>query len=388
MAKTGNKQMMREVNRSLILNYLRLHGQSSRSKLTKETGLSAGAVSEITSELIENNYIFEKSSGESSGGRKPINLALNPDFGFVIGIKFMENQVIMAITNMLADVLSTKTSSYQTNTPENVILQLSKLIQEFIDEENKDIKNLVGIGIGMAGIIDVENGVLKYSPIIHWENVPFASLLSNQLNVPVFIDNDVNTFALTELWFGKGMDTDHFLTVTVGRGIGMGIVTNQKIYRGKGGAGEMGHVVVVPNGNLCECGNYGCLEAYISEPALLKEAQEKGVLSANDDVEKISELAKQGNQDAFQILFHAGELLGWVLSGLTNVFDTEFIIVGGEGLRSGEFFIDGMKDAFDKNVMPSLRGRTKLIIDSLGDSAWARGAAGLVLQEVFLSPLE
>ena len=388
MAKTGNKQMMREVNRSLILNYLRLHGQSSRSKLTKETGLSAGAVSEITSELIENNYIFEKSSGESSGGRKPINLALNPDFGFVIGIKFMENQVIMAITNMLADVLSTKTSSYQTNTPENVILQLSILIQEFINEENRDIKNLVGIGIGMAGIIDVENGVLKYSPIIHWENVPFASLLSNQLNVPVFIDNDVNTFALTELWFGKGMDTDHFLTVTVGRGIGMGIVTNQKIYRGKGGAGEMGHVVVVPNGNLCECGNHGCLEAYISEPALLKEAQEKGVLSANDDVEKISELAKQGNQDAFQILFHAGELLGWVLSGLTNVFDTEFIIVGGEGLRSGEFFIDGMKDAFDKNVMPSLRGRTKLIIDSLGDSAWARGAAGLVLQEVFLSPLE
>ncbi len=388
MAKTGNKQMMREVNRSLILNYLRLHGQTSRSKLTKETGLSAGAVSEITSELIENNYIFEKSSGESSGGRKPINLALNPDFGFVIGIKFMENQVIMAITNMLADVLSTKTASYQTDTPENVILQLSKLIQEFIDQEQRDISNLIGIGIGMAGIIDVENGILEYSPIIHWENVPFASLLSQQLNVPVYIDNDVNTFALTELWFGKGMDTDHFITVTVGRGIGMGIVTNQKIYRGKGGAGEMGHVVVVPNGNICECGNHGCLEAYISEPALLKEAQEKGVLNTHDNVEKLSELAKQGNQQAIHILFHAGELLGWVLSGLTNVFDTEFIIVGGEGLRSGEFFIDGMKDAFDKNVMPSLKGRTKLIIDSLGDSAWARGAAGLVLQEVFLSPLE
>jgi predicted NBD/HSP70 family sugar kinase len=168
----------------------------------------------------------------------------------------------------------------------------------------------------------------------------------------------------------------------------MGIVTNQKIYRGKGGAGEMGHVVVVPNGNICECGNHGCLEAYISEPALLKEAQEKGVLNTHDNVEKLSELAKQGNQQAIHILFHAGELLGWVLSGLTNVFDTEFIIVGGEGLRSGEFFIDGMKDAFDKNVMPSLKGRTKLIIDSLGDSAWARGAAGLVLQEVFLSPLE
>ena len=387
MAKTGNKQMMREVNRSLILNYLRIHGQTSRSKLVKQTGLSAGAVSEITSELLDENYIFEKSSGESSGGRKPINLALNPDFGFVVGIKFMENQVIMAITNMLADVISTKTATYETDSPENVINQLSILIKEFINEENRMIEDLIGVGIGMAGIIDVENGVLKYSPIIHWENVPFASLLSQQLSVPVYIDNDVNTFALTELWFGKGIDTDHFLTVTVGRGIGMGIVTNQKIYRGMGGAGEMGHVVVVPNGNLCECGNHGCLEAYISEPALLKEAQEKGVLSDSDNVEKLAELAIEGNQQAYQILFHAGELLGWVLSGLTNVFDTEFIIVGGEGLRSGEFFIDGMKDSFDKNVMPSLRGRTKLIIDSLGDSAWARGAAGLVLQEVFLSPL-
>ena len=387
MVTTGNKQMMREVNRSLILNYLRLHGEASRSKLVKKTGLSAGAVSDITNELISNNYIFEKSSGQYSGGRKPINLALNPDFGFVVGVKFMENEIIMAITNMLADVIDTKIASINNSSPEKTIQHLASIIHEYIQDQELSIDNLVGIGIGMAGIIDVENGILNYSPIIQWENIPVASLLSNILNVPVFIDNDVNTFALTESWFGKGLNADHFLAVTVGRGIGLGIVTNQKIYRGQGGAGEIGHIVVVPEGNLCECGNRGCLESYISDPALSKAAIAKGIMQEGEGIEKLSELAQAGDQNAHEILFTAGKMLGWVLAGLTNVFDTQFIIVGGEGLRSGEHFTSGVEVAFKISVMPSLRGRTKLIFDSLGDAAWARGAAGLVLQEVFLSPI-
>jgi predicted NBD/HSP70 family sugar kinase len=387
MSKPGNKNLMRSLNRQIILNHLRVHGPTSRSTIVKKTGLSAGAVSDITNELIGINYIFEQSTGKSSGGRKPIFLALNADVGFVVGIKLMETKITFAITNFLAEVIAIKHVEYLPEEPSKIIKFIAELVDSFIDEKGLSKDKLLGVGIGLAGIIDSIAGILQHSPYINWNNIPIVEMLSHELNVPIRIDNDVNTFTLTELWFGKGRNIDHFFSVTVGRGIGLGIVTNGNIYRGQGGAGELGHTVVSPGGRICECGKKGCLETFISDPALLNEAQQLGILTEKQTIGDLAKLALNGNNQALKIISSAGEILGNTLANLANIFDPEFIIVGGEGLHLGDTFIESLKEAFENSTMPALRGRTTIKIDHVDDIAWARGAAGLILQELFQYPI-
>ena len=133
------------------------------------------------------------------------------------------------------------------------------------------------MGLGLAGIVDSERGLLRRSPYLGWRDLPLRDLLQERLNVPVYIDNDVNTLTLAEQWFGAGQGIDDFLAITVGRGVGLGIVTNHQFYRGaRGGAGEFGHTVVDPLGPLCDCGKRGCLETFVGDPGLLRMAAEAG----------------------------------------------------------------------------------------------------------------
>ncbi|MBT6834609.1 MAG: ROK family protein [Bacteroidetes bacterium] len=387
MAQVGNKTLMRELNRSNILNYLRINGPTARTDIVRNIGLSAGAVSDITSELMGLNFIVEESLGKSSGGRKPVFLAINPDVGYVVGIKLMENKLAIAITNFLAEVIETKQVDFKVGAQENNFKEIAKIANDFITEAGLDRGDLQGVGIGLPGIVDVERGVLQHSPIIGWRDVQVEEIMSEIMKVPVYIDNDVNTFTLTELWFGKGLGANHFMTVTIGRGIGLGIVTNGKIYRGQGGAGEIGHTVITPGGKRCDCGKQGCLEAYISDPALVNEAFEQGLITKQDSIKTLANLANSGSVEAEKIISNAGYIFGSTLANLANIFDPEFIIVGGEGLRLGDNFLNGMNKAFLNETMPALRGRTTITIDRLDDTAWARGAAGLILQEIFESPI-
>ncbi len=167
-------------------------------------------------------------------------------------------------------------------------------------------------------------------------------MLQRKLHVPIYVENDVNTLTLTEKWFGHGQQVDNFLIVTVGRGVGMGIVANGQYYHGQGGgAGEFGHTVIEPGGQLCACGKRGCLEAYVGDPGLVRAAQDavsRGEkLRPVDDVEDLLAQARQGNQVARDIFARAGRLLGLGVANLINLFDPKKIILSGEGTRAGDF---------------------------------------------------
>ena len=255
-----------------------------------------------------------------------------------------------------------------------------------------DHEQLLGIGLGLAGILDAEQGVLRYSPIFGWRDVPISDLLREHAHVPVYVDNDVNTFTLTEKWFGKGQGFDNMLTITIGRGVGLGIIMNGQLYRGfQGGAGEFGHTVIAPGGPLCACGNRGCLETFVADPSMLRmagEAADRGDLP--DSVQSIDELqtlAEAGNQAARAIYNRAGRVLGQGIANLINVFNPQRIIISGEGVRAGELIFEPMHQAINEHVMPGLAGTTQFEVDIWSDDAWARGAAGLVLQELFKSPV-
>ena len=383
---------MRAINRSAVLNTIRRNGGISRTEVARSTGLSPATVTAITAELIKDGLIFEKASGNSRGGRRPILLALNPHGGTVVGIKLTEEHVFGALTDLEATVLAKKTGRLDNQRLDTAIDAIVAVVSSLVAETGIARGQLLGVGVGLAGIVDAREGTLRHSPIFGWRDVPLVGLLLSHLHVPVYIDNDVNTLTLTEQLFGVGRGIESFLTLTIGRGVGMGIVVNGQLYPGRhGGAGEIGHMVIDPDGPLCECGHRGCLETYVSDPHLLRmahEAFESGDLPADvTEVEQLLELAGAGDAVALAIYAQAGETLGRTIANLINTLNPMEIIISGEGMRAADFLVEPLRATVDRHVMAGLRGDTEVRIDIMSDDAWARGAASLVLQELFKTPL-
>jgi glucokinase-like ROK family protein len=389
---TGNRDLIRAINRSHVLNAIKTYGPIGRAEIARRTSLSPATVTSISAKLISQDLVLEKSAGDSSGGRPPILLIINPRGGYVVGIKLTETQAVCALTDLEASVIAKSSMSLSGHDPAQVVDDLARMVVTFIRQQRISKKQLLGVGVGLAGIVDAENGILRQSPIYGWGNVPLRDMLQGKLNVPVYIENDVNTLTLTERWFGHGQGVDNFLTVTVGRGVGLGIVVNGEFYRGQnGGAGELGHTTIDPDGPLCACGKRGCLETYVGDPGLIRAAQEsatRGELSTSvHDVDELLELARRGDPAVVQIFSRAGRILGLGIANLVNLFNPKKIIISGEGTRAGEFLFGPMKESVQQNTMPGLFDPATVQIAPWGDDAWARGAAGLVLRELFESPI-
>jgi N-acetylglucosamine repressor len=389
---TGNRELIRAINRSHVLNAIKTYGPIGRADIARQTGLSPATVTSISAKLISQNLVLEKSAGDSSGGRPPILLVINPKGGYVVGIKLTETHAVCALTDLEALVIAKSSMLLSGHDPARVVDDLAQMVLTFIREQKITKKQLLGIGVGLAGIVDAEEGILRQSPIYGWDNVPLRAMLQDKLHIPVYIENDVNTLTLTEKWFGHGQGLDHFLTVTVGRGIGLGIVANGQFYRGQtGGAGEFGHTTINPQGPLCACGKRGCLEAYVGDPGLIRSAQESftlGKLSASvQDLDELLSLAQTGDTAALEIFDQAGRILGIGIANLINLFNPKKIIISGEGTREGDFLFVPMQQSIQQNTMPGLFDPNIVQIAPWGDDAWARGAAGLVLREVFESPI-
>ena len=384
----GNRKLIRDINRSIILNVIKTEGEVSRVALAHMTGLSAATVTTITGQLIHEDLVFEKANGDSTGGRPPIILALNPRGGFVIGIKLMEDHAVGALTDLNAAVLQKDSIVFPDGTVNGVIDSLVRLVNTLILDGNIARKSLLGVGVGLAGVVDSSSGMLRQSPFFGWKDTPLRDLLQERLRVPVSIDNDVNTLTLGEKWLGSGIPEDNFVVVTVGRGIGMGMVINGEIVRGKsGGAGEFGHIVVDPNGPLCDCGKHGCLESFISDRALLSTACRQ----VSEDVRDIDDLVKRaadGNPAAQSVLASAGTLLGRQIANLVNILGPKLIILSGEGVRMGNAFFKPLLESVAQNVMPGLAEDTEIRISTWEDDVWARGAASVVIAEIFISPIQ
>lgn len=389
---TGNRELIRAINRSHVLNAIKTYGPIGRAEIARRTGLSPATVTSISAKLISQDLVLEKSAGDSSGGRPPILLVINPKGGYVVGIKLTETHAVCALTDLEAMIIAKSSMPLSGHEPIQVVDDLARMVPSFIREKKIAKKQLLGVGLGLAGIVDAEAGILRQSPIYGWDNVPLRDMLQSKLHIPVYIENDVNTLTLTERWFGHGQGVDNFLTVTVGRGVGLGIVANGQFYRGQtGGAGEFGHTTIDPEGPSCACGKRGCLEAYVGDPGLIRAAQESATSGSLDvfvqNLDDLLSLAQTGNPVALQIFDRAGRILGLGIANLINLFNPKRIIISGEGTREGDFLFIPMKQSIQQNTMPGLFDPNTVVIAPWGDDAWARGAAGLVLRELFESPI-
>ncbi|ONN26936.1 glucokinase [Thermosipho affectus] len=246
------------------------------------------------------------------------------------------------------------------------------------------------VGIGSPGSIDKDNGIVRFSPNFpDWHNFELGPELLKLLNKKVYIENDANSFVLGEKWFGAGKGKKHIVALTLGTGVGGGVISHNKLITGNNGIGtELGHVIINPNGPLCGCGNYGCLEAYASATAIVRMAQERKkkypdslIFKDNEITAKsIFDLAKQNDRLANMIKDEVVEALAIGITSFIHIFNPEVIIIGGGVSRAGDILFNPLKKRVDELVMPSFKNTYEIIQSPLVENAGILGAASIVLQ--------
>ena len=315
----GTFKLMKSVNKSIILNKIRTSESISRAQIAKETSLTPPTVSSIVKELIEQGLVRESTLGHSSGGRKPTMLHINAEAFYVIGIDAGPERVECIFSDLTGKIIQRSSNIIvKPITEEQFVSGLKEIIYKILEISDIDQEKIIGIGIAMHGVVDVETGTSLVAPILKLRNIPIKKVLEKEFNLTVNVENDARAMALGESWFGGHGDVDSMVAINVGRGVGAGVVMNGKLYHGAQGiAGELGHMTIDINGDICECGNRGCLQTLVSGEAIAKRAskQIKGI-SGKLTGKEILELAEEGNDSCIELLQETGRILG---IGITNL---------------------------------------------------------------------
>ncbi|EJY56989.1 glucokinase, ROK family [Alicyclobacillus hesperidum URH17-3-68] len=245
---------------------------------------------------------------------------------------------------------------------------------------------VIGVGVGMAAFLDVERGWIEESVNLHWRDVPLGEMLTRELGKPVRVDNDANVAALGEVWLGAGRNANTALCVTLGTGVGGGIVINGRIHRGVTNmAGEIGHIMVKNDGELCNCGHHGCLETLASATALSRHAEQAGLVGKEGrelTSKEIFELAEAGNAKAKAVV---DDMIHWLAVGLSigaNILNPDVIVIAGGVVNAGDALIEPLRKAFHREALARVARACTIVPAKLGSQAGVLGAARLVLQEI------
>lgn len=386
MPTKGDQGTVRALNRRLLLRLLREQGPTSRTDLAEASGLSNGAVTRIVGELMEEGFLVEQSIGVSTGGRRPVLLDLDTTGRVVAGLKLMDDAILAVLVDLKGTVIANSRTALRSHDAKVVLARAAKAIERLMDGIGATYDRLAGVGLCMPGTIDWETGVCQLAPFFNWQDVHVSELLHDLTGVPVAVDNDVNALAVAESLFGRGRTVRDFAVITLGRGVGAGLVTGGRVYRGaRGGAGEFGHVVSELGGRRCECGKAGCLEAYVGEQALLGRLREQGRRYAEVDIDAFLDLVADEDRVAAPIHTEALTRLGAAIANLVNLLNPELIVLGGESAMLTDEFVTALLPRIDEHTFGGLTGSFDLQLDEWRSdpTAWARGAASLAMEHIF-----
>jgi len=291
------------------------------------------------------------------------------------------------VADLHAEVQSAHRMKYRDTTPEGVVSAIDEMTGILLQRTPVKRERLLGIGIGLGGHVNGATGVVVESPFLGWHDVPLRRLVVERMNLPVVIENDVNTLAVAEQWFGAGSSFPSFALVTIGVGVGCALVLDGQLWRGvSGAAGEFGHMVVDPEGPECHCGKRGCLEAVVGDAAIA------GAMSAaaGRRITKVSQVvarAHAGDLDAQQVFTQAGLALGRAIAALLNLLNPPLVILSGEGITASDLFIDALRAELDRDAFSTTAGDCTVLVRPLPDETWARGAAATMLRHGVLRSL-
>ena len=382
-ANAARSNTIRDINRQIVLNYVREMGPISRADIARETALQRSTISLIVDELRVDKLI-EEVSGESTGGRPPSLLSLRTVDAVALGVDLGTVKTVMASSDLAGRVLEQE----EFPTDADINKTLAKIVdcaQRLIGKTSSAIE---GIGISLPGVVDPETGNL-YVPHFNWRNVPIAETLTRATSLPVSIDNDANAAALAELWFGRPeiREVRDFILVLVEEGVGTGIVFDGQVYRGEGGtAGEFGHMTIGSGAPVeCAVGSRECWEAFASERAALARYQKLSRSNGSDiNFATVMDLALKGERNARAALKETARYLGIGIANLIQGLAPEAVIVGGPIARVWPVIVDDLKASVDSSICRGFPS-TPILDSTLGSEPTLMGALSLVLASKFAS---
>ncbi|MGD9093795.1 MAG: ROK family transcriptional regulator [Anaerolineales bacterium] len=400
--RTGDHALVREMNLSSVLGYLHRESPLSRAQLASLTNLNKSTISSLVEELIARGLIHEIGLESSGTGRPATLLQFNPQAGYIIGIEFGVGFITGILTNFTGEIIwrdSQETdSTAQTN---QIIDQALKLVDYAIDKECPQDNRLLGVGISLPGLVDVENGVLTYSPNLQWQDVAFRQIFMTHTGLAIFIDNDANASAIGEHLFGAAKKSQDFIFIVAGVGIGGGLFLNGDVYRGSGGyAGEIGHTRIISEQNRpCRCGHQGCWENTGNQYSLIERVRARlevgrqslihQLMSEQNspvDLYIIKQAADSDDEEVREALNETGYVIGLGVANLINIFNPELVVIGGSMSIAGKYLLPAIEKAISDNAMEEPRRQTKVVLSKFGPDAISMGAIALVVKHVLANP--
>ena len=378
--QAANPHTIRDINRQIVLNYVREREPISRATIARETALQRSTISEIVEVLTGEGLVEEIGEGQSTGGRRPTLLRLRTVGAIAIGVNITPTHTTIASSD-LAGVVVQQESFPTDPVPERTVSRIIEVVHNFSRH-----CSIEGVGISVPGLVCPATGNVIFVPYFKWRDLPIAQTISQSTGLPVTIDNDANAVALAELWFGRPevRDERDFIFVLVADGVGTGIIFDGQVYRGvRGAAGEFGHMIVGSNAPvLCSCGNDDCWEAFASERAASARYQRLTGATSAPNFATLIDRALAGETAAKTALTETARYLAIGISNLVVGFSPEAVIVGGAITQAWFLIEKTLTEKIERSVrrgVPSAR----ILRSTLNGDPTLMGALSLVLTSKF-----
>lgn len=374
--------------RQQVFEHVRSSGQAARADITRALQISAGSATTLVADLIASGLLREVAAApreparEVGRGRPPVALEVVGTAAFVIGIKLAfkrHSAVLCDFAGHVVTIVSMPAPDRRRNS-EVLMSEITALVDMVVEKSGRSLADIGGVGLGLPGIVDKDSGLIRWSSLLNEVNVDLVAAFATHFDMPLFTDNDTNMLTLAELWFGGGRQKADFAVVTIENGVGMGLVVNNQLYRGTYGMGlELGHTKVHLDGALCRCGQRGCLEAYLGDYAISREAataldrEEAGTQDQDAMLTDLHEAAKTGHAGAAAIFRRAGRYLAVGLSNVVQLFDPPLIILSGK-LTQSDYYSEEVLAEMCNLTLSDGRNRCEVEIRFWDELEWGRGA--------------
>ncbi len=401
--QSANKNLVRRVNIALILNCLRTSHDPTRATLAASTGLTRSTISSLVDELITLRLVRETGLQLSQGGRPGTGLELDPAGGGAIGIEIGVGFVSAVLTDFVANIQWRDRIEVNTKEPDAVMSIAERLVEQAEQRSRTLDLKLLGIGVGLPGLVKIDEGLLKVAPNLGWRDIPFQVLWEKRFGVPVYAVNEGSAAALGEHYFGVAVKFHDFVYLSVSTvGIGGGVMIGGKLFQGVDGyAGEFGHMVLDPSGPVCACGRHGCWERVAGSQAIIKYVVDQlqcgrssralDLVQGNPQkltTDAIAQASRDGDPVATEAISHVSRLFGIGVMNLINTFNPELVVIGGALGRVLEPFVPIIENVIYEQSFGALTDEVEIKISRLGDDACVLGAVAAVLDVVFTDPTQ
>lgn len=378
--KVGNAQLMKDINLWGIFKAIYKEGSISRRDLAKITGYSPATITNHVRTLMDDGFVIETKKGTSTGGRRPINLTIDPHRGYFFTVDIKVNQVLLSLFNLTIKLVIKRIIPINKGEkPDTIFNRIFHQVDHILEENQLPLHRIMGFGVAVPGLVHKEKGLLEFAPNLGWSQEPISSRFIQQYGITTILENEATASVIGESQFVYPQ-IDTMVFVSVNEGIGCGILFSHKVYRGAtGNAGEFGHIIIDRDGPPCHCGNNGCWETLASENFILSKAKERGLLGVNGTKGDIYHRAKENQQ--LQCLFQeTGRNLGIGMVNIVNGLSPHLLVVGGDILKIKDYIQDDMMAILKEKALPGLLSKTKLRFSNLDNLAPLFGLASLLLE--------